>query len=71
VLSPPANAFVDTLIGLKSEDLHPMGIGLMMAKMLAQRKEDQRMVSKMRKPNIDKGPKSKRNQHTHQPKLKL
>jgi hypothetical protein len=33
---------VDTLIGLKSEDLHPMGIGLMMAKMLAQRTEDQK-----------------------------
>jgi DNA-binding transcriptional LysR family regulator len=49
VLSPPANAFVDTLIGLKSEDLHPMGIGLMMAKMLAQRKEGQRKISKMRK----------------------
>jgi hypothetical protein len=49
VLSPPANAFVDTLIGLKSEDLHPMGIGLMMAKMLAQRTEDQKKISKMRK----------------------
>ena len=42
VLSPPAKAFVDTLIGLKSEDLHPMGIGLMMAKILSQRKEEQR-----------------------------
>ena len=50
VLSPPAKAFVDTLIGLKSEDLHPMGIGLMMAKMLAQRKEDQRKAAEMRAP---------------------
>ena len=48
VLSPPARAFVDTLIGLKSDDLHPMGIGLMMAKMLSQRKEEQRKNSKMR-----------------------
>ena len=39
VLSPPARAFVDTLIGLKSEDMHPMGIGLLMAKILSQRKE--------------------------------
>ena len=46
VLSPPAKAFVDTLIGLKSDDLHPMGIGLMMAKMLAQRKEEQRKISR-------------------------
>ena len=40
VLSPPARAFVDTLTNLKSEDedIHPMGIGLMMAKILAQRK---------------------------------
>lgn len=52
VLSPPAKAFVDTLIGLKSEDLHPMGIGLMMAKMLAQRKEDQRQAGRSRKPEI-------------------
>ena len=42
VLSPPARAFVDTLIGLKSEELHPMGIGLLMAKILSQRKEQQR-----------------------------
>jgi DNA-binding transcriptional LysR family regulator len=48
VLSPPARAFVDILIGLKSDDMHPMGIGLMMAKILAQRKEDQRKKSKMR-----------------------
>lgn len=38
VLSPPAEAFVDTLGKLKSEDMHPMGIGLMMAKILAQRR---------------------------------
>jgi DNA-binding transcriptional LysR family regulator len=53
VLSPPARAFVDTLIGLKSEDLHPMGIGLMMAKMLAQRKKNQRKAAEMRKAEID------------------
>jgi DNA-binding transcriptional LysR family regulator len=55
VLSPPARAFVDTLIGLKSEDLHPMGIGLMMAKMLTQRKEDQRQAAKMRESKNVKG----------------
>jgi DNA-binding transcriptional LysR family regulator len=49
VLSPPARAFVDTLLGLKSDDLRPMGIGLMMAKMLAQRKEEQRKISKIKK----------------------
>jgi DNA-binding transcriptional LysR family regulator len=40
ILSPSARAFVDTLRNLKSEDedMHPMGIGLMMAKILAQRK---------------------------------
>ena len=38
VLSPPASAFVNTLRKLKSGDMHPMGIGLMMAKILAQRK---------------------------------
>jgi DNA-binding transcriptional LysR family regulator len=38
VLSPPAKAFVDTLGKLKSEDMHPMGIGLMMAKILSRRK---------------------------------
>jgi DNA-binding transcriptional LysR family regulator len=48
VLSPAARAFVDTLIGLKSDDMHPMGIGLMMAKMLAQRKEGQRKRSLQR-----------------------
>ncbi|MGD8961118.1 MAG: LysR family transcriptional regulator [Desulfobacterales bacterium] len=47
VLSPPARAFVDTLIGLKSEDLHPMGIGLLMAKILSQRKEQQRKSTRM------------------------
>ena len=47
VLSPPARAFVDTLIGLKSDDMHPMGIGLMMAKILAQRKEAQRLKLKI------------------------
>ena len=47
VLSPPARAFVDTLIGLKSEDLHPMGIGLLMAKILSQRKEEQRKINGM------------------------
>jgi len=46
VLSPPARAFVDTLRKLKSEDedMHPMGIGLMMAKILAQRKSRRRMT---------------------------
>ena len=38
VLSPSAQAFVDTLGSLKPEDMHPMGIGALMAKMLAQRK---------------------------------
>ena len=47
VLSPPARAFVDTLIGLKSEDLHPMGIGLLMAKILSQRKEEQRQSTRI------------------------
>ncbi|MGD2098848.1 MAG: LysR family transcriptional regulator [Desulfobacterales bacterium] len=47
VLSPPAQAFVDTLIGLKSEDLHPMGIGLLMAKILSQRKKAQRQSTPM------------------------
>jgi DNA-binding transcriptional LysR family regulator len=50
VLSPPARAFVDTLIGLKSEDLHPMGIGLLMAKILSQRKEAQRKINAKRLP---------------------
>lgn len=49
VLSPPAKAFVDTLVGLKSEELHPMGIGLLMAKILSQRKKQQRQISQIRK----------------------
>jgi DNA-binding transcriptional LysR family regulator len=39
LLSPAAQAFVDTLRRLETEVLHPMGIGALMAKMLAQRKE--------------------------------
>jgi DNA-binding transcriptional LysR family regulator len=54
VLSPPARAFVDTLIGLKSGEMRPMGIGLMMAKILAQRKEAQRKNSKMKKVDKDR-----------------
>ncbi|MGD8942734.1 MAG: LysR substrate-binding domain-containing protein [Desulfobacterales bacterium] len=46
-LSPPARAFVDTLIGLKSGDLHPMGIGLLMARILSQRKNKQRKSTGM------------------------
>ena len=42
VLSPAAEAFVDTLRKLEAEDMHPMGIGALMAKMLAQRKEEQK-----------------------------
>ena len=61
VLSPPARAFVDTLIGLKSDDLHPMGIGLMMAKMLAQRKEDQRQAGQIGMPKIQRNPKIPKN----------
>jgi DNA-binding transcriptional LysR family regulator len=38
VLSPPAKAFVDTLKNLRSEDIDPMGIGAMMMKILAQRR---------------------------------
>jgi len=38
ILSPPAKAFVDTLGKLRSEDMHPMGIGALMAKILAQRR---------------------------------
>ena len=41
-LSPAAQAFVDTLRKLETEVLHPMGIGALMAKMLAQRKEEQK-----------------------------
>ena len=37
-LSPPARAFVDTLTKLRAEEIDPMGIGAMMAKILAQRR---------------------------------
>ena len=39
ILSPPARAFVDTLGKLKSEDIHPMGIGMLMTKIMAQRRK--------------------------------
>ncbi len=38
-LSPPARAFVDTLGKLKSEEIHPMGIGMLMTKIMAQRRK--------------------------------
>jgi DNA-binding transcriptional LysR family regulator len=38
-LSPPARAFVDTLRKLRAEEVGPMGIGVMMAKILAQRRK--------------------------------
>ena len=38
VLSPPAKAFVDTLTRLRAEDIDPMGIGALMARILAQRR---------------------------------
>ena len=38
-LSPPAKAFVDTLIKLRAEEIDPMGIGAIMAKILAQRRK--------------------------------
>jgi len=38
VLSPPARAFVDTLKGLRAEDIDPMGIGALMVRILAQRR---------------------------------
>jgi DNA-binding transcriptional LysR family regulator len=38
VLSPPATAFVNTLTRLRSEEIDPMGIGALMAKILAQRR---------------------------------
>ena len=38
-LSPPARAFVDTLTKLRSEEIDPMDIGAMMAKILAQRRK--------------------------------
>jgi DNA-binding transcriptional LysR family regulator len=39
VLSPSARAFVDTLGQLQSGDMHPMGIGALMVKILAQRRK--------------------------------
>jgi len=39
ILSPPAKAFVDTLGKLRSEDIHPMGIGVLMTKIMAQRRK--------------------------------
>ncbi len=38
-LSPPARAFVDTLTKLRAEEIDPMGIGAMMAKILTQRRK--------------------------------
>jgi len=38
-LSPPAKAFVETLRRLRAEEIDPMGIGAMMAKILAQRRK--------------------------------
>lgn len=38
VLSPPATAFVNTLTRLRAEEIDPMGIGALMAKILAQRR---------------------------------
>lgn len=38
-LSPPAKAFVDLLGDLQSEYMHPQGLGLLMARMLSQRKD--------------------------------
>lgn len=38
-LSPPAQAFVETLKNLRASDIDPMGIGAMMAKILAQRRK--------------------------------
>jgi len=38
VLSPPAKAFVDTLTKLRAEDIDPMGIGALMTRILAQRR---------------------------------
>ena len=38
-LSPPAKAFVETLRRLRAEEIDPMGIGIMMAKILAQRRK--------------------------------
>lgn len=41
-LSPPARAFVDTLRKLRAEEIDPMGIGAMMAKILARRRKASR-----------------------------
>ena len=38
-LSPPGKAFVDLLTDLQSEYMHPQGLGLLMARMLSQRKD--------------------------------
>ena len=38
-LSPPAKAFVNLLGDLQSEYMHPQGLGLLMARMLSQRKD--------------------------------
>jgi DNA-binding transcriptional LysR family regulator len=38
VLSPPARAFVETLTRLRAEDIDPMGIGALMVRILAQRR---------------------------------
>jgi DNA-binding transcriptional LysR family regulator len=38
-LSPPARAFVNTLTKLRAEEIDPMGIGALMAKILAQRRK--------------------------------
>jgi DNA-binding transcriptional LysR family regulator len=42
VLSPPAKAFVETLGQMRSDYLHPQGLGLLMAKVLSQRKDSER-----------------------------
>jgi DNA-binding transcriptional LysR family regulator len=44
VLSPPAAAFVNTLTRLRAEEINPMGIGALMTKMLAQRREADKQV---------------------------
>ena len=41
ILSTPANAFVETLRKLKSEDMHPMGIGMLMTRIMAQRRKSE------------------------------
>jgi DNA-binding transcriptional LysR family regulator len=42
ILSTPAKAFVETLRRLKSEDMHPMGIGMLMTRILAQRRKSEK-----------------------------